>query len=217
MSSSTSSTGGTPPPKSSAKAKNDRRKAKQQQQAQELAKLRAEVAQFQQEKALLQQLQREKELQNVSASGIIPLSASVPGTQVPVPKAKKSTASDTGQQKGNSFQGTSAKPKPVASPSSPQKGKSSQGTSTVTEKAHNKTSGRSLSTLDFNQIEAGYSSEINALMSSLDLGMRTTLKEFFKSELRASDQIIEALELARLTCSEDFETLAMTTPVEAVD
>ena len=99
MPSSTSSTGGKPPPKSSAKAKNDRRKAKQQQQAQELAKLRAEVAQFQQEKALLQQLQREKELQNVSASGIIPSSASVSGTQVPVPKTKKTTASDTGQQK----------------------------------------------------------------------------------------------------------------------
>ena len=177
MPSSTSSTGGKPPPKSSAKSKNDRRKAKQQQQAQELAKLRAEVA----------QLQKEKELQNVSTSGIIPSSASVPGTQVPVPKAKKSTASDPGQQKGNSFQGTSSKSKPVVSPSSPQKGNSSQDTSTVTEKAHNKTSGRFLSTLDFNQIEAGYSSEINALMSSLDLGMRATLKEFFKSELRASD------------------------------
>ena len=54
-------------------------------------------------------------------------------------------------------------------------------------------------------------------MSSLYLGMRETIKEFFKSELRASDQIIEALELAMLTCSEDFEKLAMTTPVEAVD
>ena len=131
-----------------------------QQQAQELAKLRAEVA----------QLQKEKELQNVSTSGIIPSSASVPGTQIPVFKAKKSTASDPGQQKGNSFQGTSAKPKPVASPSSPQKGNSSQGTSTVTEKAHNKTSGRSLSTQDFNQIETSYLNQVNALMSSLDMG-----------------------------------------------
>ena len=74
----------------------------------------------------------------------------------------------------------------------------------MTEKAHNKTSGRSLSTQDFNQIEAGYLNEINALMSSLDLGMRATLKEFFKSELRASDQIIEILKLAMLICSENF-------------
>ena len=84
-----SSTGGKHPPKSSSKSKNDRRKAKQQQQVQELAKLRAEIA----------QLQRDKELQNVSASGIFSLSASVPGTQVPVSKTKKSTASDLGQQK----------------------------------------------------------------------------------------------------------------------
>ena len=185
-----SSTGGKPPSKSSAKAKNDHRKANQQQQAQELAKLRSEVAQLQKEKALLQQLQRDKELQNVSTSSITPSSASsVPVTQVSVPKTKKSTASDPGQHKENSSQGTSVKPKPVVSPSSPQKGNSSQGTSTVTEKAHNKTSGRSLSTQDFNQIKAGYSSEINALMSSLDLGMRATLKELFKSELRSSDQI----------------------------
>ena len=54
-------------------------------------------------------------------------------------------------------------------------------------------------------------------MSSLGLGMEEELKNFFKSELRSSDQIIEALELAMLTSSEDFEKLAMTTPVEAVD
>ena len=117
-------------------------------------------------------MQQDKELQNVSASVIIPSSASfVPGTQVPVSNTKKSTASDLGQQKGNSSQGTSVKPKPVVSPASPQKGNSSQGASTVTEKANNKTSGRSLSTQDFNQIEASYSNEINALMSSLGLGM----------------------------------------------
>ena len=153
----------------SAKSKNYRRKSKQQQQAQELANLWAEVAQFQKEKALQKQLQRGKELQNVYASDIIPSSGSVPGTQVPVPKKKKSTASYPGQQKGNSSQVTFVKPKPVVSPFSLQKGNSSQGTSTVTEKAHNKTSGRSLSTLDFNKIKASYSNEINALMSSLEL------------------------------------------------
>ena len=54
-------------------------------------------------------------------------------------------------------------------------------------------------------------------MSCLGLGMEEELKNFFKSKLRSSDQIIKALELAMLTSSEDFEKLAMTTPVEAVD
>ena len=145
-------------------------------------------------------MQRDQLLQNVSTSGNLTSSVSVPGIKDPIKKSKETVASDSDikysdvKQKVNSSQGTSAQQdKPVVSPPSLQKGNSSLGTSVQTEKAHNKTVGKSLSTQDFNQIEASYLNQVNALMSSLDMGMRKEVKEFFKTELRANDQVIEAL------------------------